>query len=50
MSSVSLPTGANLISRHCYDPTVQVPWSHSLTKNWTVAGMFCGRRRQDGEM
>jgi hypothetical protein len=42
--------GANLISSHCYDPTVQVPWSHSLTKNWTVAGMFCGRRRQDGEM
>jgi hypothetical protein len=38
--SVSLPTGANLISSHGYDPTVQLPWSHSLTKNWTVAGMF----------
>jgi hypothetical protein len=38
--SVSLPTGANLISSHGYDPTVQLPWSRSLTKNWTAAGMF----------
>jgi Putative MetA-pathway of phenol degradation len=38
--SVSLPTGANTISSHGYDPTVQLSWSHSLTKNWTVAGMF----------
>jgi hypothetical protein len=37
---VSLPTGANLISSHGYDPTVQLPWSRSLEKNWTVAGMF----------
>jgi Putative MetA-pathway of phenol degradation len=38
--SVSLPTGANAISSHGYDPTLQLPWSHSLSKNWTVAGMF----------
>jgi hypothetical protein len=38
--SVSFPTGANLISSHGYDPAVQVPWSRSLTKKWTVAGMF----------
>jgi hypothetical protein len=38
--SVSLPTGANLISSHGYDPTVQLPWSRSLSKNWTVAGML----------
>ena len=38
--SVSLPTGASAISSHGYDPTVQLPWSHSLGKNWTVAGMF----------
>ena len=38
--SVSLPTGANLISSHGYDPTVQLPWSRSLSKNWTAAGMF----------
>lgn len=49
--SVSFPTGANLRSSHGYDPTVQLPWSRSLTKNWTVAGMFSvmwpteGRRR-----
>jgi hypothetical protein len=38
--SLSLPTGANAISSHGYDPTVQLPWSRSLSKNWTVAGMF----------
>jgi hypothetical protein len=38
--SVSFPTGANLISSHSYDPTVQLPWSRSLPKNWTAAGMF----------
>jgi hypothetical protein len=38
--SVSFPTGASLISSHGYDPTVQLPWSRSLSKNWTLAGMF----------
>jgi hypothetical protein len=38
--SVSLPMGANLISSHGYDPTVQLPWSRALSKNWTAAGMF----------
>jgi hypothetical protein len=38
--SASFPTGANLISSHSYDPTVQLPWSRALTKNWTAAGMF----------
>jgi Putative MetA-pathway of phenol degradation len=38
--SVSLPTGANAISSHGYDPTIQLPWSRALTKNWTAAGMF----------
>ncbi len=38
--SVSFPTGANAISSHGYDPTVQLPWSRSLSKNWTLAGMF----------
>ena len=38
--SVSLPTGANLKSTDGYDPTVQLPWSRALTKNWTAAGMF----------
>jgi hypothetical protein len=54
--SVSLPTGENLISSHGYDPTVQLPWSRSLTKNWTAAGMFslmwpteAGRRNLMGQ-
>ena len=54
--SVSLPTGANLISSHGYDPTVQLPWSRSLTKSWTAAGMFSvmwptegGRRNLTGQ-
>jgi hypothetical protein len=38
--SVSMPTGANAISSHGYDPTVQLPWSRALTKTWTAAGMF----------
>lgn len=38
--SVSLPSGANLISSHGYDPTIQLPWSRGLSKNWTAAGMF----------
>ncbi len=46
--SVSLPTGANLISSHGYDPSVQVPWSHALGKNWTVAGMFSAMWPTDG--
>lgn len=40
VSSVSFPTGANAISSHSYDPTVQLPWSRGLSKNWTIAGMF----------
>jgi len=38
--SVSLPTGASAISSHGYDPAVQLPWSRSLTKSWTVAGQL----------
>lgn len=37
---VSLPTGAGPISSHDYDPSLQAPWSRSLSKNWTVAGML----------
>jgi hypothetical protein len=38
--SLSFPTGSNRISSHGYDPLLQIPWSRSLSKNWTVAGMF----------
>jgi hypothetical protein len=54
--SESLPTGSNSISSHGYDPTVQLPWSRSLTRNWTAAGMFSltwptegGRRNLAGQ-
>ncbi|MBV8630767.1 MAG: transporter [Silvibacterium sp.] len=54
--SVSLPTGAHLISSHGYDPTVQLPWSRALAKSWTIAGMFSvswptqsGRRNRTGQ-
>lgn len=38
--SLSLPAGAKSISSNGYDPTVQLPWSRSMTKAWTVAGQF----------
>jgi hypothetical protein len=54
--SLSLPTGANAISSHGYDPSVQLPWSRALSSKWTVAGMLSvywptefGRRNVTGE-
>jgi len=38
--SLSLPTGAHVISSDGYDPSVQLPWSRALSSNWTVAGML----------
>lgn len=38
--TLSLPTGARAISSHGYDPSVQLPWSRSLSANWTAAGML----------
>ncbi|MGD0962665.1 MAG: transporter [Candidatus Acidiferrales bacterium] len=38
--TLSFPTGTNTISSHGYDPQVQLPWSHPISKNWTAAGMF----------
>jgi hypothetical protein len=38
--SLSLPTGTNRISSGGYDPSLQIPWSRSLSKNWIAAGMF----------
>jgi hypothetical protein len=37
---LSFPTGAEAISSHGYDPQFLLPWSHSVSKNWTAAGMF----------
>jgi hypothetical protein len=54
--SLSLPAGANAISSHSYDPSVQLPWSRTLSSKWTVAGMQSvywptvqGRRKVTGE-
>ena len=38
--TLSLPTGAPAISSHGYDPSAQLPWSRSLSPNWTIAGML----------
>jgi hypothetical protein len=53
---VSFPTGAQAISSHGYDPALQVPWSHSLSSKWTLAGMLSlywptqgGKRNFTGE-
>jgi hypothetical protein len=35
---LSLPTGANSISSHGYDPGLQLPWSRQLSANWTASG------------
>ena len=38
--TLSFPTGAARITSHGYDPSLQLPWSHPLSSNWTVAGML----------
>jgi hypothetical protein len=54
--SLSMPSGANAISSHGYDPSVQLPWSRPLSSKWTAAGMLSvywptvqGRRNVTGE-
>jgi len=37
---LGFPTRASGISSGGYDPAVQVPWSRSLSANWTAAGML----------
>jgi hypothetical protein len=40
IASLSTPTGADRLSSHGYDPSLLLPWSHPISKNWTAAGMF----------
>jgi len=56
MASLSLPSGADAVSSHGYDPSVQLPWSKTLSSHWTAAGMLSvywptvsGRRNVTGE-
>lgn len=54
--SLSFPTGSKGFSSHGYDPSLQLPWSRSLSPNWTAAGMLSvyfptqgDRRTETGE-
>jgi hypothetical protein len=38
--SLSIPTGAKALSSHGYDPSILLPWSHPIARNWVAAGMF----------
>jgi len=35
---LSMPSGANGVSSHGYDPAVQAPWTRKLSENWTAGG------------
>ena len=37
---VTLPTGARSETSHHYDPGLQLPWSRSLSPDWTLAGQL----------
>lgn len=40
IAAVSIPSGAQNESSHGVDPFVKFPWSHELTKPWSVGGQF----------
>jgi Putative MetA-pathway of phenol degradation len=37
--ALSLPTGADRVSSHGFDPFVRFPWSKDLKKGWSIGGM-----------
>jgi hypothetical protein len=37
---VSLPSGAQGVSSHGYDPGLQLPWSRSVASDWTAGGQL----------
>ena len=37
--ALSLPTGADRISSHGFDPFIKFPWSKDLAKGWSLGGM-----------
>src|ERR1700730_7560172 len=54
--ALSLPTGANRISSHGFDPFIKFPWSKDLRQGWSIGGMASlfwytenGRRNLTGE-
>ena len=39
-AGLGFPTGASKISSHGYDPYIQFPWSHEMSDDWSLHGMF----------
>lgn len=39
IAALSLPTGADRISSHGFDPFIKFPWSKDLAKGWSIGGM-----------
>jgi hypothetical protein len=39
IAAVSLPTGAERISSHGFDPFIKFPWSRNLRAGWSIGGM-----------
>lgn len=37
--ALSLPTGAERISSHGFDPFIKFPWSKEIAKGWSIGGM-----------
>ena len=37
---LNIPTGADAVSSHGYDPGLQLPWSRKLSTNWSAAGQL----------
>ena len=53
---LSVPTGAQDVSSHGYDPGLQLPWSRKLSEDWTMEGQLAfywrtvdGNRNSTGE-
>jgi outer membrane putative beta-barrel porin/alpha-amylase len=42
IAAMSFPTGASNASSHGFDSFIKLPWSHTLTKEWSIGGMFSG--------
>jgi hypothetical protein len=39
IAALSLPTGADRVSSHGFDPFVKLPWSKDLKAGWSIGGM-----------
>jgi outer membrane putative beta-barrel porin/alpha-amylase len=39
IAALSLPTGADRVSSHGFDPFIKLPWSKDLRAGWSICGM-----------